>query len=95
MTDVRLFIGSQPLNTATAIPTKLQAVTNVSLTFTTQKNGIKGEVISHGLSGHGMTCPVKALIWRISYLRQHGASPNTALCAYYDGTRFGTSTHAV
>jgi hypothetical protein len=62
------------------------AVTAVSLKFTTQKNGVKGEVISHGLSGDPLNCPVKALVCRVKYLRDRHATPDTPLCTYYTPT---------
>jgi hypothetical protein len=45
--------------------TDCDTATAASLTFTTQKNGIKGEVITHGMTGDPLFCPVRALVRRI------------------------------
>jgi hypothetical protein len=61
----------------------LHAATFVSFTFTTQKNGTKGEVITHGIITDALTCPVKATIRRILHLRQHKSTPTTPLASYF------------
>ena len=74
----------------------IQAATAVSLTFTTQKNGVKGEVISHGRSGHPLVCPVLAIARRVLYLRSIAPDPNIPLCQYRDNngaTRYVRSQH--
>jgi hypothetical protein len=55
----------------------------VSLTFTTKKNGTKGEVITHGLSHDTLACPVKATVRRIIHLREHKPSKTTSLASYF------------
>lgn len=82
--DVKLYIGNTLLDFRTATDAQFAAVTAVSLTFTTQKNGVKGEVITHGRSGHPRTCPVRATIRRIKYLLRKNLPVTTALCAYLD-----------
>ena len=67
----------------TATPTQLRQATFVSLTFTTQKNGVRGEVIGLSCSGELYLCPVKALARRVIHLKQHNAAPNTPLCTYF------------
>jgi hypothetical protein len=85
--DVKLYIGSSLVKYATATPADSHAVTAVSLKFNTQKNGVKGEVISHGLSGDPfLNCPVKALVCRVKYLRDCHATPDTPICTYYTPT---------
>jgi hypothetical protein len=84
--DVKLYIGSSLLQYATATPADFHAVTSVSLKFTSQKNGVKGEVISHGLSGDPLNCPVKAAVRRVQYLRNCHAPSDTPLCTYYTAT---------
>jgi len=54
-----------------------------SLTFTNQKNGVKGEKIGHVRSGHHLACPVLAIIRRVKHLRLHNASPTTPLSSYF------------
>jgi len=59
--DVTLFLGSRELSNEHAPDHDIAAATAVSLTFTTQKNGIKGEIISHARSGNNLCCPVTAI----------------------------------
>jgi len=60
--DVQLFIGQQRLDLLhDSIALILQA-RFASLTFTDQKNGVRGEVIGLGCSGDPYLCPVKAII---------------------------------
>ena len=60
----------------------------MSLTFTDQKNGVRGEVIGLGRSGNPNLCPVNALVRRILHLRQRNAAPNTPLSRVHNGTRW-------
>jgi hypothetical protein len=43
--DVQLFIGEQHLNLTTATRASINTATFTTLTFTDQKNGVRGEVI--------------------------------------------------
>jgi hypothetical protein len=61
----------------------LDRVTFVTLTFTTQKNCVQGEVIGLGLSGNPFVCPVLCVARRVKHLRQHNARDVTPLCPYY------------
>jgi len=63
---------------------QLLASTFISLTFTDQKNGIKGENISHVTNGQPSACPVRAITRRIFHLKLHNAPLNTPLYVYYD-----------
>ena len=81
--DVKFYIGMRHLLPPAVTNAEWQAVTNISLTFTTQKNGVKGEIIRHGRSGDPLACPVRAMVRRVRYLLNHGASPDTPLCTYY------------
>jgi hypothetical protein len=81
--DVQVWIGQQRF-LATSIPVAdLSRVTFVTLTFTTQKNGVRGEVIGLGRSGNPVLCPVIAVTRRIAHLRTYRAPANTPLAAYY------------
>jgi len=79
MQDVKFYIGARLLDIQSATNAELNASTRVSLTFTTQKNGVKGEVISHGRSGHALTCPVLALARRLQYHRSAQYPLNTPI----------------
>jgi hypothetical protein len=57
-----------------------------SLTFTSQKNRVRGEVIGLACSGDAVMCPVKAIVCRVLYLRQNGALPTTPLAHVYNST---------
>jgi hypothetical protein len=81
--DVQCWIGQQRY-LATDIPLDdLSRITFVALTFTTQKNGVRGEVIGLGRSGNPALCPVLALARRIRHLRTYRAPANTPLAAYF------------
>ena len=62
----------------------LPHTTYAGLTFTEQKNGVKGEVIGLTLSGDPQACAVRALARRVQHLRMNGAPPTTKLYTYYD-----------
>ena len=53
------------------------------LTYTEQKNCIKGEHVSHIANGHPQVCPVRSLEGQAQYLLAHKADPKTPLCTYY------------
>jgi hypothetical protein len=59
----------------------------VTLTFTTQKNAVRGEVIGLGLSGDPFVCPVKAVVGCVRYIRHNNAPAATPLCAYFLDTK--------
>jgi hypothetical protein len=84
LTDSHLLINDRRLNNTTCTEDKLLAVNYIALEFTTQKNGVWGELVRLGRSGHPTWCPVKALINRIRHLRVHGAPATTPLYSYYD-----------
>jgi hypothetical protein len=75
--DFQLFIGPHSLNLQTLSMAKLAQACFGSLTFTDQKNGIRGKVIHQALIGDSFVCPVKALVQCILYLQSHNAPPTT------------------
>lgn len=77
--DVQLFIGDTRLALTTAPPEQLKQARFASLTFTDQKNGVRGEVIGLACSGDPFLCPVQAIIRRILYLRANNAPTYTPL----------------
>jgi hypothetical protein len=84
LADVHLICNTTRLHPLTCPEEQLQAATFVALEFTTQKNGVRGELVGLGRSGHHLLCPVKAIISRILHLRLHRAPLHTPLYAYYD-----------
>ena len=85
--DVQLKIGVRHLDLLNTNPAELWAATSVALTFTTQKNGVRGEVICHGRSGHDVLCPVRSMIRRILHLRHHTANMQTIIATYFHNGR--------
>ena len=83
LTDVQLSIGTLKIDYATASIPLLQSATFATLTFTNQKNGVRGEVIGLGLSGNPLLCPVKILVRRLLHLRAHNAPLTTPLATCY------------
>ena len=92
--DVQLFTGPQRLNLTTATVPQLQASTFASLTFTNQKNGVRGEVIGLGRSGNPNLCPVVSIVRRVCHLGSHNAAPTTPLAKVHT-TRWESVTPSV
>ncbi len=84
LTDTQLFIGDTRLQLLTAPAEELRRARFASLTFTSQKNGVRGEVIGLACSGDPYLCPVKAIICRMLYLRSHLAPPSTPLARVFN-----------
>lgn len=82
--DVELFIGRHHrIDLTNATDAEIKSATFVQLTFTSQKNGVKGEVIGLGRSGSQLLCPVLAAIRRVLHLRMHNGNPAQALARYF------------
>ncbi len=60
-----------------ATPAQCQAATFVSLTFSNQKNGVKGEKLAHSVNHQPHACPVRAVMRRVSHLNRHRAPAHT------------------
>ena len=78
-----MFCGGRRLDLTTASNAEILAATFAPLTFDLQKNGVRGEVIGQGPSGHPDVYPVKALARRVIQLRQFNAPPTTPLAMVY------------
>lgn len=61
----------------------LWAATSCSLTFSTQKNGTRGEIVGHAQSMALHACPVTTLIRLVLRLRLDQAPPYMPLCSVY------------
>ena len=83
LADVQCYIGQQRLTAPMLTIQHLSRLTFVTLTFTSQKNGVRGEVIGLGRSGDPILCPVMALSRRLQHLLEHQAPPTTPLATYY------------
>jgi hypothetical protein len=86
--DVQLSIGVRRLNLTTATDAEIRAATFATLTFTTQKNGVRGEVIGLARSGNPQLCPVISLANRLLHARHHQADPTSPLARYFDAGRW-------
>jgi hypothetical protein len=87
MQDISFYIGARRLDTMPASPAEMHAATSVAYTFTTQKNGKRGEKMIHSRSGNALCCPVCASIRRITHIRLHGARSTAPIASYYRGSR--------
>jgi hypothetical protein len=75
LVDVHLMVGCRRLPHRTCPLHELHTATFACLEFTTQKNGVRGEMIGLGRSGNAAFCPIAAIINRVVHLRQAGLRP--------------------
>lgn len=90
--DVEFQVGAARLSAATTSLATLQNATAVILTFTNQKNTVRGEKIIHGRSGDPQLCPVLSTLRRVDHLRVAQAPHDTPL---YTSFNQGHVTRAV
>ena len=83
LNSVQLFRGVSRIDLNVASDAHLLTATFCSLTFDTQKNSVRGEVIGQAPSGDRLLCPARALARRIIHLRHHNAPPTTPLSKVY------------
>ncbi len=69
--DAQLFIGPCCLNLQISSMAELTQACFGSLTFTDQKNGVRGKVIGQALMGNCCVCPVKALVRCVLFTSGH------------------------
>jgi hypothetical protein len=79
LANVHIIHNNTRLHPLTCPEHYLLAASFVALEFTTQKNGVRGELVGLGRSGHDLLCPVLAIINRIRHFRLHQAPLNTPL----------------
>jgi hypothetical protein len=95
--DVEFKIGTRHFADVmvATIPDLLSATFN-SLTFSTQKNGVKGEKLAHAANSQPFACPTRATMRRVVHLRRHNAPANTPLHIYFEnGKRRAVSSAMV
>jgi hypothetical protein len=85
--DVQLWIGTWFIYPITSSIPDIAAATSASLVFTTQKNGVRGEIVNHACSGATHCCPVKAIICRVIHLRRRQVLETLPLASYYENNR--------
>jgi len=83
---VHLLVHDRHLHPYPATEAELQAVNYVTLEFTNQKNGVRGEMIGLGKSGHSSWCPVLATLSRVRHLCSYNAPLSTPLYSYFDSS---------
>ncbi len=81
--DTHLLINDRRIQHYTAADTELAIVNYVTLEFTNQKNGVRGELVGLGHSSHPTYCPVRALINRTKHLRSHNTPRTTPLYSFF------------
>ena len=81
--DVTLYRGADMLTYESTGMVELDNATSVALTFTAQKNGVKGKVIQNGMIGDPYTCPVQAIVRCLQYQKQYNSPPDATPCCYY------------
>jgi len=82
--DMKFFINERRI-----MPDQLaqhfQQINLVCLTMDNQKNGNRGQSLSHhALMGDNQCCPVKAVVARAIDMVRDGATPETLICAFKD-----------
>jgi hypothetical protein len=65
--------------------TEILAITRATLTFSDQKNAVRGEQISHASTDDPFFCPCKALARLCRHIRAHSTDPHARLYSYWDG----------
>ena len=76
-------VGARTINVLTAPLDDIRSATFVTYEFTTQKNGVEGEVVGLGRSGDPIICPVQATINQLVHLRAHKTTPTTPIASYF------------
>jgi len=84
--DVTFHVGSTALlgTDKSLNDVNVNRITRTSLTFTDQKNAVRGEQISHAATRDPLLCPCKALARICRHLRYHNAKTTTPLHIYYN-----------
>lgn len=80
--DCHIFMGHQKLDIFGCPEAHLHAATFIGMEFSTQKNGVRGEVIGLTRSASHLWCPVAALVRRVLYLRAATTNREIPLYSY-------------
>ena len=96
--DVEFHVDGKMFCAQNAPVESLVTAGSVTLVYSNQKNNVRSEGITHGLSGDPRLCPVKAVLRRVVHLRSHNAPPHTPLHCYYPSSdspspKYITSDH--
>jgi len=63
-----------------------QSIDTVSLTIDNQKNGRRGDTLSHHALANNPCCPVHAVVARAIDMVEDGAVPDTLICSFREAT---------
>jgi len=81
--NIQLLRDNQILPWQTLPKHDLLTANYVTYTFRMQKNGVRGEALGQGASGHHLCCPVQASLRRLLHHRQHHSPLDIPLAKYY------------
>ena len=90
LNDVAFYLGTTKLNNVLSSDFEIESATCLTLTFTTQKNGDKGEIVAHARSDDPMCCPVTSTIRQFMVHRREfrrrgsGYDGRVKLATYYN-----------
>ena len=86
--DTHFYVGDRIYSATDASlnDVNIESVTAAALTFTDQKNAVRGEQVAQRATSDPLMCPAKALFRITQHLRDNNAPPETPLCGYYDST---------
>jgi hypothetical protein len=93
--DVHVLWYQVHLDAFTCSEADFHTVTHIALEFTTQKNGVKGELVGLGRSGHPLLCPVFAALSRLKHMRLHNAPRTTPLYTVFSTTAGVSHTNTI
>jgi hypothetical protein len=81
LSNVQFYQDNKPVSIQSS---KLLPVADfLTLTFDTQKNGVKGECIGHRCSTSATLCPILEVAHRVVHLNLHKVKLDQSLCSYY------------
>jgi hypothetical protein len=96
LADITFFDpNGRRLPAATASLHDVSTAVQVQLTYTDQKNAVRGETVGHRRSGDTATCPVLALSRRVRYLRQFRQAADTPIYTVCSGPTAAITTKHV
>jgi hypothetical protein len=93
--DVHLIVNQRRLQWDTCSDADLDSTNFVALEFTSQKNGVRGELVGLSCSGCPILCPIRALVRRIKHFRRLQAPGLTPIYEYHNSSSWFHVTPAL
>ncbi len=84
ISDIQLLHNDRILQWQTDPLPTIMSANYVTYTFRTQKNGVRGEALGQGATGHPLCCPVRATIRRLLHHREHHTPLQQPLATYHE-----------